>query len=174
LRQLPTAFEEFTFAPPLSPLKRPTPPLPTFAGAAAASAAEAGARSFIAAAEAAADAREAQMLAGGVAAAAAAAAVAALPPLQRMVSTGTQTIDSELAPGAPARRYIHPAEESAGPGPAPAPQAAAGTAAAREAEEEEEEEEAHAARPVKEREGPELEDGPDQTWYAWWVKSRLC
>jgi hypothetical protein len=83
-------------------------------------------------------------------------------PRPPMVSRETQTVESELAASAPARRYIHGAEERVAPpgGPAaakPAPPPRGGPNAA-----------------AFERVRPMDEEPDDGTWYDWWIRARLC
>ena len=83
-----------------------------------------------------------------------------------MVSRETQTVESELAASAPARRYIHGAEERVappgGPGapaaalPAPPPRGGPDAAAFER------------VRPMSD------EEPDDGTWYDWWIRARLC
>jgi len=69
-------------------------------------------------------------------------------------SSQAQTVESELAPTAPARRYIHAApgtQEEAVPGWVP-----------------------RDARMPGGHDGPEEEAPEESSWYRWWVKARLC
>ena len=84
-----------------------------------------------------------------------------------MVSRETQTVESELAASAPARRYIHGAEERVAPpgGPGGAPAAAQPAPPPRGGPD------AAAFERVRPMSDEEPDDG---TWYDWWIRARLC
>ena len=86
-----------------------------------------------------------------------------------MVSRETQTVESELAASAPARRYIHspedrvapPGRPGAPPVPDPPSQQLRGGPGAAAFER---------VRPMADAD----QDADDGTWYDWWIRARLC